>query len=73
MESRMVNRRGDEMIKSLEILYNIIEPEKIIHEQWQQVINKIEERNSEKISKNQRGFLVIIMFKVYEKTKKNME
>ena len=56
MESRMVNRRGDEMIKSLEILYNIIEPEKIIPELWQQVINKIEERNSEKISKNQRGF-----------------
>ena len=31
---------GDEMIKSLEILYNTIEQEKIIPKQWQQVIIK---------------------------------
>ena len=31
---------GDEMIKSLEILYNRIEQEKIIPKQWKQVIIK---------------------------------
>ena len=64
---------GDEMIKSLEILYNRIEQEKIIPKQWQRVIIKsVDKKGSgEKLSKNQRGlFLVNIMPKVYEKIKK---
>ena len=64
---------GDEMIKSLEILYNRIEQEKIIPKQWLQLIIKsVDKKGSgEELSKNQRGlFLVNIVPKVYEKVKK---
>ena len=64
---------GDEMIKSLEILYNIIEQERTIPKQWQQVtIKSVDKKgNGEELSKSQRGlFLVNIMSKVYEKIKK---
>ena len=66
---------GDEMIKSLEILYNRIEQEKIIPKQWLQLIIKsVDKKGSgEELSKNQRGlFLVNIVSKLYEKViKKN--
>ena len=65
---------GDEMKKSLEILYNRIEQEGIIPKQWQQVITKSVDKkgNGEELSKSQRGlFLVNIVSKVYEKIKKN--
>ena len=64
---------GDEIIKSLEILYNRIEQEKIIPKQWQQVIIKsVDKKGSgEELNKNQRGlFLVNTVSKVYEKIKK---
>ena len=67
---------GDEMIKSLEILYNIIEQERTIPKQWQQVtIKSVDKKgNGEELSKSQRGlFLVNIMSKVYEKIKKKNE
>ena len=67
---------GDEMIKSLEILYNRIEQEKIIPKQWKRfIIKSVDKKGSgEKLSKNQRGlFLVNIMPKMYEKIKKNTE
>ena len=67
---------GDEMIKSLEILYNRIEQEKIISKEWQQVmIKSVDKKGSgEELSKNQRGlFLVNIVSKVYEKIKQNTE
>ena len=65
---------GDEIIKSLEILYNRIEQEKIIPKQWQQVIIKsVDKKGSgEELSKSQRRlFLVNIVSKVYEKIKKH--
>ena len=34
MESRMINKGGDEMMKSLEILCNRIEQEEIMRKQW---------------------------------------
>ena len=64
------------MIKSLEILYNRIEQEKIIPKQWQRVIIKsVDKKGSgEKLSKNQRGlFLVNVVSKVYENFLKNTE
>ena len=64
---------GDEMIKSLEILYNRIEQEKIIPKQWLQLMIKSVDKkgNGEELSKNQRGlFLVNIVPKVYQKVKK---
>ena len=67
---------GDEIIKSLEILYNRIEQEKIIPKQWKRfIIKSVDKKGSgEKLSKNQRGlFLVNIMPKMYEKIKKNTE
>ena len=63
---------GDEMIKSLEILYNRIEHERIIPKQCQQVIIKSVDKkgNGEELSKSQRGlFLVNIVSNVYEKIK----
>ena len=63
---------GDEMIKSLEILYNTIEQEKIIPKQWQQVIIKYVDKkgSGEKLSKNQRVlFLVSTVSKVHERKK----
>ena len=69
---------GDEMIKSLEILYNRIEQEKIIPKQWKQVIIKSVDKkgSSEELSKSERGlFLVNIVSKAYgkKKQKKNTE
>ena len=67
---------GDEMKKSLEILYNRIEQEGIIPKQWQQVITKSVDKkgNGEELSKSQRGlFLVNIVSKVYEKIKKKTQ
>ena len=64
---------GDEMIRSLEILYNRIEKEKIISKQWQQVIIKsVDKKGSgDELSKNQRGLILVnIVSKVYEKIKK---
>ena len=64
---------GDEMIRSLEILYNRIEQEKIISKQWQQVIIKsVDKKGSgDELSKNQRGLILVnIVSKVYEKIKK---
>ena len=61
------------MIKSLEILYNRIEQQKILSKQWQQAIIKAvyKKGSGEEQSKNQRGlFLVNIVSKVYEKMKK---
>ena len=65
---------GHKMIKSLEILYNRIEQERIIPKQWEQFIIKSvdKKRNGEELSKSQRGlFLVNIVSKLYEKIKKN--
>ena len=64
---------GDEMIKSLEILYNRIEQERIVPKQWQQVIiiSVDKKGNGEELSKSQRDlFLVNIVSKVYKKIKK---
>ena len=64
---------GDEMIKSLEILNNRIEQEKIIPKQWQLVIIKsVDEKGSDEVlSKNQKElFLVNIVSKVNEKNLK---
>ena len=64
---------GDEMIKSLEILYNRIEQEKIIPKQWKQVIIKSVDKkgSSEELSKSERRlFLINLVSKVYEKKKK---
>ena len=64
---------GDEMIKSLEILNNRIEQEKIIPKQWQLVIIKsVDEKGSDEVlSKNHKElFLVNIVSKVNEKNLK---
>ena len=52
---------GNEMIKSLEILHNRIEQERMIPKRWQQVIIKSVNKkgNDEKLSKSQRSLLLV--------------
>ena len=64
------------MIKSVEIICNRIEQEKIIRKQWQQVIIKSADKKGigEELNKNKRGlFLVNIVSQAYEKVKKKKD
>ena len=49
------------MIKSVEIICNRIEQEKIIRKQWQQVIIKSADKKGigEELSKNKRGLFLV--------------
>ena len=51
---------GDEMVKSLEIIYNRIEEETIVPKQWKEVvINSVNKNSSEDLSKSQRGLFLV--------------
>ena len=71
-KAESIKNGGKELSKSLTVLYNRIEKEKCVPEEWGHITTKSVRKNGkEKINENQRGlFLMNIVAKVYEKVKK---
>ena len=71
MESRMVKRRKEEIVKSLSILFNRIEREQRTLMQWRQTTIKsiYKGGNKANISESQREIFLVNISKVYELVK----
>ena len=71
-KAEWIKNGGKDMSKSLTVLYNRIEEENCVPEEWVHIKIKVARKNGkEKINENQRGlFLMNIVANVYEKEKK---